>query len=116
MKYSTSRRISTLISVVVTICILASVASLLFVGSTQHKDFLKSAAADKWAAQGFEVVDYEGWQTGFGIPLTKYGGANVWHRLRKVPDNGITYSGSIKRWGDEIHVYGPQAVEAIPPR
>ena len=80
-----------------------------------NKEWLKENAASKWEKQGFEVVDYEGWQFSFGIPYTEYGGAKVWHRLRKIPDNGITYSGFLKRWGDEIHVYGPSAADAIKP-
>jgi hypothetical protein len=77
-------------------------------------DYVKPRACAKWEAQGFECVDYEGWSTsgpGFG----RYGGGQVWHRLRKIPDNGITYSGSIVRWGDELHVYGPKAADAIRP-
>jgi len=92
------------------------ILGLMLVGSLQHKEFLKSNATEKWVKQGFEVIDYEGWQLGFGIVGTSYGGARVWHRLRKIPDNGITYSGSLLRWGNEIHVYGPDAVEAIPPK
>lgn len=97
------------------ICIVVGVISLVL-GATQHKEFLKSHAANKWSKQGFEVVDYEGWQIGFGVVGTRYGGAHVFHRLQKVPDNGITYSGSLLRWGSEIHVYGPKAVEAISPK
>lgn len=85
-------------------------------GCTQHKDFLVENAAEVWQHQGFKVVAYEGWQLGLGIGFTKYGSASVWHRLQKVPDNGITYSGYSRRWGDEVHVYGPTATEAISPR
>lgn len=81
-----------------------------------NKEWTLERACSKWQAQGFECVDYEGWDFGFGVPFTSYGGANIWHRLKKVPDNGITYSGYMRRWGEEIHVYGPKAVEAIPPR
>lgn len=89
----------------------------LFFGSCNpsNKDYVKASAAEKWRAQGFEVVDYEGYQWGWGIRGTNYGGAQVWHRLKKVPDNGITYSGYIQRWGDELHVYGPFAADAIKP-
>jgi len=76
-------------------------------------DHVKDRAADKWAKQGFEIVDYEGYQLGFWFG--PYGGAEVWYRLKKVPDNGITYSGMLERWGDEIHVYGPMAHDAIKP-
>jgi hypothetical protein len=84
--------------------------------SSSHINYLKERAESKWEEQGFEVVAYEGYQFGPRVPFTTYGGAFVWHRLRKVPDNGITYSGHLYRWGEEIHVYGPRAHEAIEPR
>jgi hypothetical protein len=83
--------------------------------SSRHLDSLKKEAPYVWREQGFEVVAYEGYRR---EPLffNNYGGASVWHRLRKIPDNGITYSGCIGMWGTEIHVYGPYAVEAISPK
>lgn len=86
-----------------------------FAGSYSNLEWLKANAPAKWKAQGFEVVDYEGFQWGAGGYGTPYGGAKVWHRLRKIPDNGITYSGYVKRWGNEVHVYGPKAIDAIQP-
>jgi len=76
---------------------------------------VKVKAPEVWKQNGFEVVAYEGFTWGFGGLGTKYGGAHVWHRLKKIPDNGITYSGFIIRWGDEYHVYGPLAIDAIKP-
>lgn len=84
--------------------------------SSANIDYVKEKADAKWEKQGFEVVDYEGYQVSTAIPFTKYGGAHVWYRLRKIPDNGITYSGSLKQWGDEIHVYGPMCIDAIKPQ
>ena len=75
------------------------------IGTPFNKEYVKERAPDKWAAQGYEVIDYEGFQWGIGIG--PYGGAKVWHRLKRVPDNGRTYSGYINRWGDELQVYGP---------
>jgi hypothetical protein len=82
--------------------------------SSGNLDYVKDKAPEKWKTQGFEVVDYEGYQWGTG-GINSYGGAKVWHRLKKIPDNGITYSGYIQRWGDELHVYGPDAIDAIKP-
>jgi len=78
-------------------------------------DYVKEHATEKWKKQGFEVVDYEGYQWGNVIPFTTYGGANVWYRLKKTPNNGVTYSGCLQRWGDEIHVYNLKAIDAIKP-
>lgn len=69
---------------------------------------LKERACEKWAKQGFECVDYEGYTWGIYS-------AQVWHRLKKVPDNGITYSGFVTLWNGELMVYGPEAIDAIKP-
>lgn len=80
-----------------------------------NREFVAEHAEAEWVAQGFEVVAYEGYQWGTGFRYTRYGGGKVWYRLKKIPDNGITYSGYIQRWGDELHVYGPNATEALKP-
>jgi len=88
-----------------------SVLAAMTVGcSAGNLDEVKAASEAVWDAQGFEVVAYEGYEWGFW-GFNSYGGAKVWHRLKKIPDNGITYSGSIQRWGSEYHVYGPTAIE-----
>ena len=88
---------------------------LLLLGcSSGNLDYVKHKAGKKWESQGFEVIDYEGYKWGFW-GFNSYGGAEVWYRLRKIPDNGITYSGMIQRWGNELHVYGPNALDAIRP-
>lgn len=80
-----------------------------------NKEEVQQLAPAKWKAQGFEVVDYEGFEWGLWFGGS-YGGAHVWHRLKKIPDNGITYSGHIQMWAGELQVYGPNAVDAIRPR
>ena len=80
-----------------------------------NKDYVHSNSEQKWREQGWDPVAYEGYQWGLGVPFTGYGGAKVWYRLRNVPDNGITYSGYLVRWGNELHVYGPHAKDAIRP-
>lgn len=78
-------------------------------------DDVKSAAPAKWEKMGYVVKDYEGYQWGLWFGGS-YGGAKVWHQLRRNPDNGVTYTGYIKKWGNEYHVYGPQAIDAIQPK
>lgn len=75
---------------------------------------VKKVAPEKWRQQGFEIIDYEGFEYGLWFGGS-YGGAYVWHRLKKIPDNGITYSGHIQMWGGEPQVYGPKAHDAIRP-
>lgn len=84
-------------------------------GCSANKEYLMQSAEAKWKKQGFEIVDYEGFHYGsFGYPFFPYGGAVVYYKLKKIPDNGITYSGGMQRWGfNEIHVYGPSAIDAI---
>lgn len=76
-------------------------------------DYVKDRAEDRWNSQGFGVVGYDGYQWGFWVG--SYGGAAVWYRLKKTTDNGIIYSGALERWGDEIHVYNVEAIDAIKP-
>jgi len=76
---------------------------------------VKAAAPKTWEQAGYKIVGYEGFQWGHWF-WGNYGGAEVWYSLKRHPkDNGIIYTGSIKRWGDEFHIYGPRAVDAIKP-
>lgn len=83
--------------------------------SSGNLDYVKEKGPEKWKEVGFEVAGYEGYQWGLW-GFSSYGGAKVWWRLKKVPDNGITYFGYIQRWGNELHVYGPKAIDAIRPQ
>lgn len=87
---------------------------LLITSCSGNIDYVKDRSVEKWRKQGFEVIDYEGYKFGL-YGFGPYGGADVWYRLKKIPDNGLTYSGYIKRWGNELHVYGPKSVEGITP-
>lgn len=104
--------------VILSFCFLLTVFTL--VGGCIYKgyddiDYIKERAEQRWEEQGFEVVGYDGYSMGTGYVFTDYGSAHVWYRLKRVPDNGIMYSGSLKRWGDELHVYNIEAVDAIKP-
>lgn len=80
-----------------------------------NKAYVQHRAAERWDSVGFRVIGSHGYEFGSGLIGTPYGGARVWYELRKIPDNGITYSGYLQRWGDEVHVYGPNAREALKP-
>jgi hypothetical protein len=90
--------------------------SVLFLSgcSPMNKKDVQDGAAEKWAEVGFAIQGYEGYQWGFWGPFG-YGGAKVWYNLRRIPDNGITYTGYLVKWGDELQVYGPEAIDAIKP-
>jgi hypothetical protein len=75
---------------------------------------VKAHAAETWKQAGFEIVGYEGWERGPYLGGDD-GGAYVWYTLKRIPDNGITYHGSIQRWGDEYHIYRLSALDAIKP-
>ena len=83
-------------------------------GCVVNKSYVKENAEQRWKEVGFTIVGYEGWQWGTWLG-GKLGGPNVWYQLKTIPENGIRYTGYLKRWGDEIHVYGPEAVDAIKP-
>lgn len=77
-------------------------------------DDVKQVACKRWAEIGYQCVGYEGFQWGWWLGGS-YGGAHVWHSLTRNQAPGIIYTGSIQRWGDEYHMYGPRAVDAIKP-
>jgi hypothetical protein len=86
-----------------------------FVGcSSANLDFVKEHGEEKWKSIGWTPVGYEGFEWGM-LGVFGYGGAKVWWVLKQTPDNGITYSGYLQRWGNELHVYGPRAIDAIKP-
>ncbi len=92
-------------------------AALLQGCSSSNLDYVKERGEARWREYGMEPIAYEGYQWGAVVPWsTTYGGAKVWWRLKAVPDNGITYSGHLQRWGDELHIYGPVAIDAIRPQ
>ena len=92
-----------------------SVFALLAGCSNGNLEYVKERAEGRWEEVGFQVVGYQGYKWSFGGMGTSYGGAGVWYELRKIPDNGITYSGYLHRWGDTLEVYGPIARDAIRP-
>lgn len=81
--------------------------------SNGNLEYVKQHAEKRWEEIGFKVVGYQGHKWGFGGFGTTYGGAEVWYELRTIPDNGITYSGYLQRYGDSLEVYGPVARDAI---
>jgi len=82
--------------------------------SYSNLDYVKQHAKETWESVGYQVIGYEGFE--WGSTLTPWhGGARVWYSLKRE-NNGIIYTGFLKRWGDEIHVYGPTAVDAIKPQ
>ena len=82
--------------------------------SYSNLDYVKDNAEQRWKEMGFEIVGYDGFQWGF-TPWPAYGGAKVWHVLKRIPDNGITYGGYLQRWGNEIHMCNMTAYDAIKP-
>ncbi len=77
-------------------------------------DYVRSNAESTWNTNGYTISGYQGYSCGI-LGFGSYGGAAVWYTLRADPDNGITYQGALVRWGDEIHIYNLQAIDAIKP-
>lgn len=78
-------------------------------------DFVKNHADETFAAHGYRITGYQGYQWGSGWVFTDYGGACVWYQLETVYPNGITYEACLKRWGSEVHVYNLDAIDALRP-
>lgn len=93
-----------------------ALAALTLAGcSASNLDYVKPKAEARWKELGFQVVGYQGHQWGALGLGSAYGGAKVWHELRAIPDNGVTYSGYLTRWGDHLEAYGPFARDALKP-
>ena len=93
---------------------IAAMACSMVACSSGNLDNVKDNAVEVFKNIDYEVVGYEGFHWGFW-GFNSYGGAKVWYRLDKIPDNGISYTGYIQQWGDEFHIYGPWATDAIKP-
>ena len=65
--------------------------------SPGNLEYVKQHSEDRWKEYGMSPVAYEGFEWGFW-GINSYGGAKVWYRLKKDPDNGITYTGYLQRW------------------
>ena len=104
----THQRIGKMYAIAIVVCV--SLAGC----SPANKDYVQQHACEQWASVGYECIGYEGfqWGTWFG---GSYGGAKVWHTLRRKEAPGIIYTGYIQSWGEELHVYGPDATDAIKP-
>lgn len=91
------------------------IALLLLSGcSAGNLDYVKERSETKWKELGYTPIAYEGFQWGFGGFGTEYWGAKVWWTMERKA-NGIVYTGYIQRWGNELHIYGPKAIDAIKP-
>lgn len=92
---------------------LAAVASSALFGlrwlGYRNVEATKAAAPQVWAAAGYKIVGYEGYQY---APIH---GSSVWYLVRRVEDNGITYHGALSKWGDEYHIYNLSALDALRP-
>lgn len=93
--------------------VIAILSVLLGGCSYANLDDMKAQACGKWASVGFECVGYDGFQWGITYFHPSYGGAKVWHYIKRKEAPGIIYTGYVQRWGDEIHVYGPHAIDAL---
>ncbi len=67
---------------------------------------IKLAAEKAWAANGFKVLGYQGYELGlFSTP-----GGCVWYTLKR---DATVYQGCLSRWGNEYHIYSLSALNAV---
>lgn len=92
---------------------LVFVIAILVAGcSPANLEEAKEKACARWAEVGYTCIGYEGYQWG-GWYGGKYGGARVWHSLKRADNPTVIYTGCVQFWGNELHVYGPTAIDAI---
>lgn len=76
----------------------------------RNVETVKSSHREVWEAAGYEVQGYEGYQWG---PIH---GGGVWYIVTRKGRPEITYHGYLAKWGDEIHIYGLSAIDALSAR
>lgn len=92
---------------------LIMLSALICACGSGNREYVEERAETRWNQVGYRIIGYEGYQWGFWFG--PYGGAAVWYQLETTTPNGVRYTGFLYRWGNEIHVYGPKAVDAIKP-
>jgi hypothetical protein len=91
--------------------LIAALAIATLAGCSAHQvPDIKQHANEMFEKAGFKVVGYEGFQ--YGSILSPGFGGRVWYILER---NKVTYEAYIAKWGDEYHIYGLQAKDAIAP-
>ena len=108
IEWFSDHRLAVILIMVVCILIVFSV------GTSGNLEHVKDQAEERFTELNYEIARYDGYQWGLW-GYNDYGGAHVWYLLKKVPDNGILYSAYLQRWGDEIHLYELEAIDAIKP-
>jgi len=94
--------------------VLALCSALVLSGcSAKHVPEIKANAEKTFAAAGYDVIGYEGFQ--YGCPGGNWGG-KVWYIVRRKGDNRVTYNACLSKWGDEYHIYNLAALDAIKPQ
>jgi len=73
----------------------------------RNVEITKQNAQKTWAAAGYEVKGYEGYQWS---PL---GGGDVWYIVERKGKPDITYHGFLQKWGNEYHIYKLRAIDAL---
>ncbi len=93
--------------------IIIALAFSLYWGGCSYRnvDRIKAASPVTWAAAGFQIVGYEGYQ--IGDPFSP--GGKVWYVVQRNGDPKTRYHGYISKWGTEYHVYNLKAIDALTP-
>jgi hypothetical protein len=79
--------------------------------SYENVSAIKQHASETWAASGFEIIGYEGYEIGGFLCGTP--GGKVWYIVQRKGDAKTRYDGFITKWGDEYHIYNLKAIDAL---
>lgn len=78
--------------------------------STSRVAEIKVNAASVWRSNGFEIVGYEGYQSG---SIGDTWGGMVWYIVKRTGKDDVIYHGALTKWGDEFHTYKLAAIDAV---
>lgn len=93
--------------------LIITLISLLLNCGYGNLDYVKQNAKPFLNESGFEILAYQGYEMGFVVPFTGYGGAYVWYNVKSHGDEKTIYQLALKRWGNEIHIYSMKAINAV---
>ena len=109
---NTAEKISRIVIISLVFCFIVFIGRGCVGGIYKNKEYLVENAESRYAEMGFKVIGYYGWQSGFWLG-GKYGSPQVWYLVEPIEPNGLKYKSFLSSWGEEIHVYNLQPIDAI---
>jgi hypothetical protein len=83
--------------------VIAMLGLLALFGCGRNVDWIKERAPARWAELGYHIVGYEGYSWSLM-------GGDVWYALKRTDSPGVLYTGFLRKWGGELHMYNVSTI------